>query len=354
MTALALRDDQTFWDENQLAVLHANGIDGGVTEAELQVFLHECQRRQLDPFTRQIYLIGRWDKRQKRTVYRSQTSIDGFRLIARRAADKAGIDYGYEGTIWFDNDGGQHEIWLDSKPPAGVKVVVVRNGQPFDAVARFSEYVQTDRDDRPIGLWVSMPANQIAKCCEALALRKAFPEDLGGLYTEEEMAQADNPQRVQATVEVVKDERPRANGHTPAAAAPADPEWDAQVARISGFATEDDGRRLWAEVVARRKEGKITPGEDKRLKDLIKARWAELKDQADAEPVDGTIVAGLDPADPWALRIGEITDEDGAAELTEEVMRELAAGHIDDDKAAAVHAAVAARVAAFDGQGALV
>jgi phage recombination protein Bet len=350
MTALALRDDQTFWDDNQLAVLRANGIDGGVTEPELQVFLHECQRRQLDPFTRQIYLIGRWDKRQQRKVYRSQTSIDGFRLIARRAADKAGIDYGYEGTIWFDSGGGKHEIWLDSEPPAGVKVVVVRNGQPFDAVARYSEYVQTGQDGRPLGLWVSMPANQIAKCCEALALRKAFPEDLGGLYTEEEMAQADNPQRVQATVEVVKDERSRGNGHAPTPAAETDPEWDAQVGAMSTFATEPDGQALWKAVVARRKAGKINRAEDARLKDLIKARWATLN----APAKEGTVVAPLDPADPWALRIGEITDEDGAAGVTEEVMRELAAGHMDDDKAAAVHAAVAARVATFDGQGALV
>ena len=92
------------------------GIDGDVSDAELAAFLHECQRRKLDPFTRQIYLIGRYDKRKGRKVYRSQTSIDGFRLIARRAADKSGIDYSYEDTIWFDDDGQRHEMWLSREP----------------------------------------------------------------------------------------------------------------------------------------------------------------------------------------------------------------------------------------------
>ena len=70
MTALALRDDQTQWDQQQIAVLEAGGIDGDVSDAELAAFLHECQRRKLDPFSRQIYLIGRYDKRKGRKVYR--------------------------------------------------------------------------------------------------------------------------------------------------------------------------------------------------------------------------------------------------------------------------------------------
>lgn len=190
---LVVRSDQTFWSDEQRAVLATMGVKEDVHNAELAAFLHVCQRRKLDPFIGQIHLIGRWDKRASRNVYKAQTSIDGFRLIARRAADASGIDYEYEDTIWFAPDGTEHKAWLWAEPPAAAKVVVLRNGKRFDAVARYGAYVQTTKDNSPSGQWRNMADTMTAKCAEALALRKAFPEDLGGIYTFEEMGQADNP-----------------------------------------------------------------------------------------------------------------------------------------------------------------
>ena len=116
MTALALADhDQR--EPGQLAALRQTGIDEDISEAELQVFLHECQRRKLDPFSRQIYLIGRWNKAKKRKEYRSQTGIDGFRVIARRAADTTGIEYSYEDTLWFDGNGRAYQAWVTRRLP---------------------------------------------------------------------------------------------------------------------------------------------------------------------------------------------------------------------------------------------
>ncbi|MGW3383394.1 phage recombination protein Bet [Streptomyces albogriseolus] len=191
--ALAIRPDQTMWTDEQAAVLRQSGIDNEVTSAELASFLHLCQRTMLDPFSRQIYLIGRYDRRAGRKVFTPQTSIDGYRVTAHRAAAKAGHKLGYEDTKWCDTSGKWADVWLAQEPPAAAKVVVVRDGQRFPAVAKYAEYVQTDRDGNPIGLWKKMPATMTAKCAEALALRMAFPNDLAGVYTAEEMAQADNP-----------------------------------------------------------------------------------------------------------------------------------------------------------------
>ena len=191
--ALAIRPDQTAWTPEQGAVLRQSGIDNQVATEELSAFLHLCQRTRLDPFSRQIYLIGRWDNRQQRKVYTPQTSIDGYRVIAHRACADAGHALGYEDTLWCDKDGRWRDVWLSDAPPAAAKVTVIRNGMRFSAVARYSEYVQTKKDGGPSGLWGKMPATMTAKCAEALALRMAFPHDLAGVYTAEEMAQADNP-----------------------------------------------------------------------------------------------------------------------------------------------------------------
>ncbi|UUU21677.1 phage recombination protein Bet [Streptomyces sp. DSM 40750] len=191
--ALAIRPDQTQWTEEQGLVLRQSGISDAVTKAELSGFLHLCQRTGLDPFSRQIYLIGRYSKKEQRDVFTPQTGIDGYRVIAQRVTSQTGGSYGYEDTLWCDTSGKWRDVWLADVPPAAAKATVIRNGQRFSAVARFSEYVQAFPDGNPKGLWAKMPAGQIAKCAEALALRKAFPHDLAGVYTAEEMAQADNP-----------------------------------------------------------------------------------------------------------------------------------------------------------------
>lgn len=179
---LTIRPGQDVWDERQLAALQALGMHG--SPAELAILLHHCQRTGLDPWARQIHLIARGGRA---TV---QVSIDGMRLVADRVDRQTGGHHGYEETLWCGPDGQWRDVWPSDDPPAAAKVTIVRDGHRIPVVAHMREYMPRSRDGKPTGLWRTMPALMLAKCAEALALRRAYPQDLSGLYTSDEMAQA--------------------------------------------------------------------------------------------------------------------------------------------------------------------
>lgn len=157
------------------------------SQEDLEMLLYQAKRTGLNPITRQIYGIFRsvrqgnnWIK--KMTV---QTSIDGFRVIAERTGD-----YGGQSEPFFEVDKDGKLICCkmtvfrfrgDTRYPAAT------------AVAYWEEYCQKDKDGNLARMWKDMPRTMLSKVAEALALRKAYPQDLSGLYTNDEMSQSDNP-----------------------------------------------------------------------------------------------------------------------------------------------------------------
>ncbi len=147
--------------------------DQHLTDDELQLFIYSAQRQGLDPLARQIYAV----KRQGKMVL--QASIDGYRLIADRTGQYAGND-----DPVFDDE-------ADPKK-ATVTVYKLVQGQrcAFQATARWDQYYPGDRQGF---MWKKMPHLMLGKCAEALALRKAFPAEMSGLYVDAEMDQAGRP-----------------------------------------------------------------------------------------------------------------------------------------------------------------
>jgi phage recombination protein Bet len=174
------KNDKPFFNEEQKkALMQESVFMKGATDAEFYLFGHICKRTGLDPFARQIYSIKRGNRR---TI---QTGIDGFRLIAERSGNYAGSS-----KITFTDENGDNFKEIKGQIPAKAEITIQKivKGQMcyFTGEARWSEYFP---GNNPI--WKKMPCTMLGKCAEALALRKAFPADLSGLYTKEEMEQAD-------------------------------------------------------------------------------------------------------------------------------------------------------------------
>lgn len=134
---------------------------------EFKLFLYTATQRGLNPLLKQIYCIHRGGKM---TI---QTSIDGYRLIANRTGKLSGIKRG----VKYDDKGTLTHGWAE----------VHRKDweQPVYEEVALKEYTSGQ------GNWIKMPETMIKKVAEAAALRMAFPEDLSGLYTQDEMDQVD-------------------------------------------------------------------------------------------------------------------------------------------------------------------
>jgi phage recombination protein Bet len=210
----------------------------GATDAELKLFLFDCQRQGVHPLDGLLHFAKRSGK------YRPITSIDFMRIRAADTGEYAGSD---------DAEFVHHDT--DTPAEATVTVYRLTQGQRYGytATARWDEYKPEQNDF----LWKKMPHTMLAKCAEALALRKGFPRQLSGLYATEELAQAG------VTGEV-----------TPAA----DPagEW---LLKITEAATPDELETVGRELEAIK--GRFTPLLLKTLRASYKARLTALKPAAD-------------------------------------------------------------------------
>jgi len=186
-SAVATRQEME-WTADQVKLIK-DTICKGSSDDEFKLFLYTAKRTGLDPLVRQIHAVKRWDSNLKRETMAIQVGIDGYRVIA----DRTGTYAGQDAPIYTFNKDSE----IDS---ATITVYRLVGGHRvgFSATAFYDEYVQTTREGSPTRMWQKMPRVMIAKCAEALAMRKAFPNDLSGIYTDDEMAQAGEPKQIKA------------------------------------------------------------------------------------------------------------------------------------------------------------
>lgn len=169
-----------------------NTIAKDATHDELAFFIAVCERTGLNPLARQIHYVKVWDSQIGAKVGQPIVGIDGLRLIAERTGEYAGQD----APEWYDAETGTwSDVWIGKRPPDAARVLVYRHGieRPFVGIALWTEYAQTNRAGEYVANWKpdgGKPAHMLAKCAEALGLRKGFPNELAGLYTEEELGKS--------------------------------------------------------------------------------------------------------------------------------------------------------------------
>ena len=131
-----------------MALVKRTIMPAGSSDDELKLFVGQCNRTGLDPFSRQIYALKMGGKMS------TMVGIDGFRIIAERS----GLYAGQQGPWWCGEDGKWLDAWRDSKPPVAARVGILRSdfAEPLYAVARFSSY-STGQN-----LWKKMPELMIA------------------------------------------------------------------------------------------------------------------------------------------------------------------------------------------------
>lgn len=163
-------------------------IAKGASDDELKLFLHIANKTGLDPFARQIYSVKRWDSNTGGYIMTTQTGIDGYRLIAERTGNYApgkNTVYEYDGdkllcaTSFIQKKVG--DVWFE-----------------VAATARYDEYVQLKKDGTPMHMWATKPHVMLSKCAEGLALRRAFPAELSGVYVSEEFGDEHKDEEIKA------------------------------------------------------------------------------------------------------------------------------------------------------------
>ena len=164
-----------------------------ITDSEMAMFLKLCQHQKLNPFLREVYLVK----------YGSAPAsmITGKETFLKRAKR----DIRYQG----------HKCTIEGKVPdmtATAEVFVKDYQTPITCTVWYEEYVGRKKDGSPTGMWANKPRTMLQKVALVQALREAFPDTFGGMYSQEEIntIDADKLPTANIIIEDTEPEKPEA------------------------------------------------------------------------------------------------------------------------------------------------
>lgn len=178
-------------NEAQLATVLENSLYPGANPQSIAMVINYCQAASLDPMQKPVHIVPMWDSKSQRTRDVIMPGVGLYRTQAARTGQYAGVTEPEYGPDITETIGGQQITF-----PAWCKVSVKRllpNGAivEFAATERWKENYAVkggkDKSIAPNAMWTKRPYGQIAKCAEAQALRRAFPEMTGSQQTADEM-----------------------------------------------------------------------------------------------------------------------------------------------------------------------
>jgi len=167
----------------------------GTNDAEFAMFSEVCKASGLNPFLKQIWCIvtGKDSYRKVQIM----TGIDGFYEIANRHPQYDGseiilseeiIEIPIKITKWENGSSTYVDHIVEAPVSATCKVYRKDRKMPTSITVYWKEYAQDLVSSKgKLMIWGRMPRVLLSKCAESTALRKAFPQQMSGIYTQEEM-----------------------------------------------------------------------------------------------------------------------------------------------------------------------
>lgn len=170
------------YSARELDALRALGGLDEASDGDLDMLSAVSERTGLDPFLREVWLIGRKTKtggyrgepEKWETKWTVQVGIDGFRKVSRRYADSLGKPLVIGSPVFYDIDGTPRPFWSKKfgDHPEAAEITVSVGDSSATHVVTWDEYVQTNRKGDPNAQWSQYGPTQLAKCAEAGAHRR--------------------------------------------------------------------------------------------------------------------------------------------------------------------------------------